>query len=51
MNFWQDEGFLTHSLHTVVIDRQGRIAASLEGNEYTSKQLGDLVESVIERSR
>ena len=51
MNFWQDEGFLTHSLHTVVIDRQGRIAASLEGNEYTANQLGDLVESVIERSR
>lgn len=51
MNFWQDEGFLTHSLRTLVIDRQGRIAASLEGNEYTSKQLGDLVESIIERSR
>ncbi len=51
MNFWQDEGFLTHSLRTVVIDREGRIAASLEGNEYTAKQLGDLVESIIERSR
>jgi protein SCO1/2 len=51
MNFWQDEGFLTHSLHTVVIDRQGRIAANLEGNEYTPKQLGDLVESVIEQPR
>ncbi len=51
MNFWQDEGFLTHSLHTVVIDRQGRIAANLEGNEYTPKQLGDFVESVIERTR
>jgi protein SCO1/2 len=51
MNFWQDEGFLTHSLHTVVIDRQGRIAANLEGNEYTAKQLGDLVDSIIQRSR
>jgi protein SCO1 len=51
MNFWQDEGFLTHSLHTVVIDRQGRIAANLEGNEYTPQQLGDLVKSVIERNR
>jgi len=51
MNFWRDEGFLTHSLHTVVIDRQGRIAANLEGNEYTARQLGDLVESIIERNR
>jgi protein SCO1/2 len=51
MNFSQDEGFLTHSLHTLVIDRQGRIAANLEGNEYSPKQLGDLVESVIRRTR
>ena len=44
---WQDEGFLTHSLHTVIVDRQGRIAANLEGNEYSAKQLGDLVEAVM----
>ena len=23
MNFWNDEGFLTHSFHTIVIDRKG----------------------------
>ena len=51
VNSWQDEGFLTHSLHTVVLDRQGRIAANLEGNEYTAKQLGDLVEEVMNRPR
>lgn len=44
---WQDEGFLTHSLHTVIVDRQGRVAANLEGNEYTAKQLGDLAEAVM----
>jgi protein SCO1/2 len=44
---WQDEGILTHSLHTVVIDRQGKLAANIEGNTYTVKQLGDLVEKVI----
>jgi protein SCO1 len=49
MNFWQDEGLLTHSLRTIVVDRQGRIAASLNGNDYTAKQLGDLVESVMNR--
>jgi protein SCO1 len=49
VNSWQDEGFLTHSLHTVIVDRQGRIAANLEGNEYTAKQLGDLAEAVMTR--
>jgi protein SCO1/2 len=47
VNWWQDEGFLTHSLHTLIIDRQGRIVANLEGNEYTAKQLGDLAEAVM----
>jgi protein SCO1/2 len=46
---WQDEGILTHSLHTVVIDRQGKLAANIEGNSYTVKQLGDLVEEVLKR--
>jgi len=49
VNSWQDEGLLTHSLHTVIIDRRGRIAANLEGNEYTAKQLGDLAEAVMAR--
>jgi protein SCO1/2 len=48
---WQDEGILTHSLHTVVIDRSGKLAANIEGNTYTAKQLGDLVEEVIHRPR
>lgn len=46
---WQDEGLMTHSLHTVVIDRRGHIAANLEGNEYSAKQLGDLVQAVLTR--
>lgn len=50
VNSWQDEGFLTHSLHTVILDRQSRIAANLEGNEYSAKQLGDLVEAVMNRT-
>ena len=46
---WQDEGLMTHSLHTVVIDRRGHIAANLEGNGYSAKQLGDLVQAVLTR--
>jgi protein SCO1 len=49
MNFWSEEGLLTHTLHTVVIDRQGRLASNIEGNQFTAKQLGDLVQTVMQR--
>jgi protein SCO1 len=45
--FYPDEGQLIHSLHTLIIDRQGKLAANLEGNEFTAEQLGDLVQSVM----
>lgn len=48
---WQDEGTLTHSLHTAVIDRQGKLVANLEGNQFTPEQLGDLVQTVISREK
>jgi protein SCO1 len=44
-----DEGLITHSTRTVVIDRRGVIAASIEGNQYASSQLGDLIETVLRR--
>jgi protein SCO1/2 len=44
-----DEGLITHSTRTIVIDRQGAIAASIEGNQYAAAQLGDLIESVLRR--
>jgi protein SCO1 len=47
MEFWSDEGFLTHSFHTVVIGRRGDLFANLEGNQFSSEQLGDLVETVL----
>jgi len=49
MDFWPEEGLLTHSLHTAVIDRQGKLAANIEGNQFTAEQLGDLVQSIIDR--
>ena len=49
MNFWRTEGLLTHTLRTVVIDRQGRLAGNLDGNRYKAQQLGDLVEMVMNR--
>ena len=47
LNFWPDEVYVTHSLHTMVIDRQGRLAADFEGNQFTARQLGDYVEVLI----
>jgi hypothetical protein len=47
MSFWSDEGFLTHPFHTVVIDRSGRLAANVLGNQFAATQLGDLVQTVL----
>jgi protein SCO1 len=45
--FYPDEGQFIHSLHTLIIDREGKLAANLEGNEVTAEQLGDLAQSVL----
>ena len=47
LNFWPDEVYVTHSLHTLVIDRQGLLAADFEGNQFTARQLGDYVEVLM----
>lgn len=47
LNFWPDEATLTHSLHTVIVDRQGKLAANFEGNQFSAEQLGDFVETVM----
>jgi protein SCO1/2 len=49
MNFWSNDGFLTHSLHTVILDRQGKIAANLEGNHFSDQQLTDLVRAILDQ--
>jgi protein SCO1 len=49
LNFWQEEGLLTHSLHTFVIDRVSKLSADFEGNEFTAAQLGDFVLSLMDR--
>jgi protein SCO1/2 len=47
LNYWPDESYITHTLHTLVIDRRGRLAADFEGNQFTARQLGDYVETLI----
>jgi len=47
MNFYPDEALLVHSFHTAVIDSQTRLAANLEGNDFSAQQLGDLIETLL----
>jgi protein SCO1/2 len=49
VEYWPEEGLITHTLQTAVIDRQGRLAAAVEGKDYTPRQLGDLIADVLMR--
>jgi protein SCO1/2 len=49
IQYWAEEGLITHSLQTAVIDRDGRLAATVEGKDFTPRQLGDLVGAVLDR--
>ncbi len=49
LDAFPDEGLISHSTRTVIIDRRGTLAASIEGNQHTAGQLGDLVETVLSR--
>ena len=35
IQYWAEEGLITHSLQTAVIDRDGRLAATVEGKDFT----------------
>jgi protein SCO1/2 len=48
VDFFPDEGLMNHSVHTAVVDRQGRLLANIEGNQFTAAQLGDLVAKALE---
>ncbi|MCC6163618.1 MAG: SCO family protein [Acidobacteria bacterium] len=49
VDYFLDEGFMNHTSRTAVIDRQGVLVANIEGNQFTSRQLGDLLQSVLRR--
>jgi protein SCO1/2 len=49
VDVFSDEGLMNHSLHTAVLDRTGRVAANIEGNQFTADQLADLVQTVMDR--
>lgn len=47
ISYFPDEGLMNHSF---VVDRLGNLVADLEGNQFSAEQLGDLVQSVLQRS-
>jgi protein SCO1/2 len=47
IQYYAEEGLITHSLQTAVIGRDGRLAATVEGKAYTPRQLGDVIESAL----
>jgi protein SCO1/2 len=47
MDYFPDEGLMDHSLHTAIINRQGKLVTNIEGNQFTADQLGDLVQTVL----
>jgi len=47
VEFWPEEGLITHTLQTAVVDKEGKLVASVEGKDYSPKQLADLVESIL----
>ncbi|HEV8392735.1 MAG TPA: SCO family protein [Vicinamibacterales bacterium] len=49
LDAFPDEGLISHSTRTVVIDQRGALAASIEGNQHTAAQLGDLIAAVLDR--
>jgi protein SCO1 len=51
VNFVPDEGLFVHSLHTVIVARDGKLIANLEGNEFTAQQFADLLETVLDPAK
>lgn len=48
IEYWPDQGLITHTLQTAVIDRDGRLRASVEGRGFSGRQIADLVGTVLE---
>jgi len=47
--YWTDEGSIGHNSTTSIVDRQGRIAAMVEGSNYRIDQLEHLVARELEK--
>lgn len=49
MSAFMNEGLMDHGLRTAIVGRDGRLVANLEGNQYSTDQLGDVIASELQR--
>ncbi|MBL8213505.1 MAG: SCO family protein [Bryobacterales bacterium] len=49
--YWPEEGVITHTSTLGFIDKQGRLAARVEGLNFTAQQVGDLVGKLLEEPK
>jgi protein SCO1/2 len=47
--YYPNEGFMDHTLHTAIVSPSGKLFTNLEGNDFTAEQLGDMVETMLDR--
>lgn len=50
MNYWPEEGLITHTSQTGVIARDGTLAAKVDGSSFAASQLGDLIGRELEKT-
>jgi protein SCO1/2 len=43
LNFWRENGSISHNLRTVVLDGNGKISKQFDGNDWTPEQLADAI--------
>jgi protein SCO1 len=48
IEYWPDQGLITHTLQTAVIDREGRLRATVEGRGFSGRQIADLVGTILD---
>ncbi len=49
IQYFPEEGLITHTLQTAVLDREGKLAATVEGKDFDGRQLGDLVAVALKK--
>ena len=46
--YWPEDGSIAHSVVTAILDREGRLAALIEGTNHRAAQIGDVIAKQLE---
>lgn len=47
--FWPEENMIAHTITTAIVDRDGRLAALIQGSSFRPAELRDLIAAVVQR--